>query len=115
LSKDIFNQGLQLYEDDYIQQAHKLTMCNEAILQKSSHILCLYCGETYTPKEGDLSSLRFFEEHNGQKTYQCSICLCDCLLGNASGYPIDDPIFQARFTRYWFNGYSRLDQKLSGL
>ena len=40
------------------------------------------------------------------------MCGIDCVIGDASGYPVKDPEFVRVFTRRWFNGYSRIEDGL---
>ena len=37
----------------------------------------------------------------------CAKCGIDSVIGDASGYPINDPVFVELMGLYWFNGYAK--------
>ncbi len=100
------------YSPDYVELAHKATFANESQILESDSCTCFYCGHTFNPK--DEESLYWITESAGrEKTLQCPMCGIDCLIGNASGFPIHDPEFITIFTESWFGGISRISDGLT--
>lgn len=68
----------------------------------------MYCGHEFPPSE--ISSSGWTDTRNPKgSTALCPECGIDAVLGDGSGYPVTDIHFKARFSRRWFNGYSRMD------
>jgi hypothetical protein len=102
-------EGKQYYDDEYLIEAHKHSSSNESEILASSICVCFYCGYKFNP-EGTKEELSFIEEADGkERTLQCPMCSIDSVIGDASKYPVQDPYFIARFTRFYWNGYSRID------
>lgn len=100
------------YSADYIQEAHKSTFANELQILESSSCTCFYCGHTFDPQKED--TLYWITERPPKgRTLQCPMCGIDCLLGDASGYPIDDPEFVMACSEAWFGGISRISDGYS--
>ena len=95
------------YSPDFIKQAHKATIFHEKDILASSVCTCFYCGYQFDPhKEEDLEWL---DETNPKgKTLVCPMCGIDCIVGDASGFPVTDDDFIKACTEAWFGGYSRI-------
>jgi len=100
------------YTNAYIKQAHKHTLFNEKEIAESSRCTCFYCGYIFDPgKEKQLSWIE--EESPKGNTLLCPLCSIDVIIGDASGYPVEDGEFIRECSEYWFNGYSRISAGLS--
>lgn len=95
------------YSDDYIKQAHKATFANEKQILASDSCTCFYCGHTFNP-QAERKLYWIVERPPRDKTLQCPMCGLDCILGNASSFPIHDQSFILQCTEAWFNGISRI-------
>lgn len=95
------------YSADFVKQAHKATIFHEKDILASSVCTCFYCGYQFDPhKEVDLE---WWDETNPKgKTLVCPKCGIDCVIGDASGFPITDTDFIKACTVVWFGGYSRI-------
>src|SRR5690554_556704 len=97
----------KIYTPEYIEQAHKATIHHESEMLNSTHCSCFYCGYQFDPRtEADLAWLDETSEKG--KTLTCPMCHIDCIIGNASNFPITDPQFILACTESWFAGYSRI-------
>ena len=97
------------YAPELIEQAHKATIFHEKDILASSVCTCFYCGYQFDPhKEEDLEWL---DETNPKgRTLVCPMCGIDCIVGDASGFPITDDAFINSCTEAWFGGYSRISE-----
>lgn len=95
------------YSDDYIKQAQKATFANEKQILASDSCTCFYCGHTFNP-QAERKLYWIVERPPRDKTLQCPMCGLDCMLGNASSFPIHDQSFIFQCTEAWFNGISRI-------
>lgn len=95
------------YSTESIKKAYSFTFCNEESILGSKVCTCFYCGHQFDPsKEEDLD---WIEEPNGKdRTLMCPACLCDCIVGDASGFPVTDHDFIQACTEEWFGGQSRI-------
>ncbi len=99
------------YSPRYIDEAHRLTIFHEEHILRSSRCTCFYCGYQFDPqREQDL--VWWDEESPKGRTLTCPKCGIDCILGDASGYPITDKRFIRLATEMWFSGYSRISDGL---
>jgi hypothetical protein len=77
----------------------------------------MYCGNTVTAAELDQPGLpadadeQYWPEGNwvadadpGERSATCPMCRIDALIGDASGYPITDRVFQIEFGTRWWGG-----------
>jgi hypothetical protein len=95
------------YSDAYIKEAHRSTFANEGETGESSACRCFYCGHRFSVKEEE--HLLYSEERAPlDRTLHCPYCLVDCVIGSASGYPIDDEEFIMACTEAWFDGISEI-------
>ncbi len=90
-----------------IAAAHRATIYHEEQITKSTICTCFYCGYQFDPRTED--DLDWTDEHSTQgRTLLCPLCHVDCILGDASGFPVTDPAFINACTEAWFDGYSRI-------
>jgi len=95
------------YSTEIIETAHKFTIFNVKDILASTVCMCFYCGYQFNPHTEP--HLFWMDEHNPKgKTLACPMCGIDCILGDASGYPIADPAFILACTEEWFGGISRI-------
>ena len=102
------------YSEEYLRAAHAHTIYHRSEILRSTTCTCFYCGYRFDPRS-QTESLEWTDTANrygNEPTLLCPMCSIDCVIGDSSGYPVSDPVFIAEFTRYWFNGYSRIDDGL---
>ena len=102
----------QPYTDEYLKAAHKHTIYHRSEIESSSVCCCYYCGHQFDPRDPELE-LAYTDINNRKgldETLLCPLCGIDCVLGDASGYPVAEPEFIQAMTTYWFDGYSRIDE-----
>ena len=102
------------YSIEYLKAAHKHTIFHAPEIAASSVCCCYYCGFQFDPHDTSLE-FEFWdtEDLRGREpTITCPMCGIDCVIGDASGYPVTDPAFIQAMTEYAFNGYSRIDKGL---
>ncbi len=83
-----------------INSAHTHTFQNEAEIRRSSQVVCCFCGALYDPHREEMD---WFEDRDA-RTYVCSRCGIDAVLGDASGFPIKDLQFVRACCADWFAG-----------
>ena len=99
---------MRYYSSEYIKQAHKTTIFNEKDILDSSLCTCFYCAYQFDPHQED--GLVWTDEGNEKgRTLLCPMCQIDCVIGDASKFPITDYDFIMFCTSTWFGGYSRID------
>lgn len=81
--------------EDYIA-AHKKSTYNKVTLAKSKVAACFYCLRRFAPI--DITGWIYCGE-----TALCPHCEIDAVIGDATGYPIEDDAFLARMHAYWFS------------
>ena len=102
------------YSEEYIVQAHKHSIFHALEIEASSVCCCYYCGFQFDPHDPALE-FEFWDTEDLQgrePTITCPMCGIDCVLGDASGYPVTEPAFIQAMTTHAFNGYSRIDKGL---
>ena len=99
------------FSPEYITAAHKATIFHKQEILNSNLCTCFYCGYQFNPH--DEESLPWLEESRGrEETLQCPACAIDCVIGEASGFPITDKKFIRTCSEVWFGGYSRISDGL---
>ena len=88
------------YSLEFTNRAHKHTFQNEAEIRRSSRVVCCFCGSLYDPHKEEMDC---FEDREA-RTYACSRCGVDAVLGDASGFPMDDLQFVRACCADWFAG-----------
>ena len=96
---------------EYLLAAHKATVYNQEQIKKSKTCTCFYCGYIFNPQEIEELEWTDLKSPKGA-TLLCPMCGIDCILGDASGYPIQDPEFINACTEDWFCGISRISEGL---
>ena len=94
--------GEGVYTDELLEEAHKHTSDNHHEVQGSQRSRRMFCGNWYDSSKPSL--------YESDYAVICNVCSVDAIIGDKSGYPIDDMRFVARFTRYYWNGYSYLEK-----
>lgn len=98
------------YADEYLERAHESTLNNEAEVKASSLCTCFYCGYQFDPNQEE--DLLWYDETSPKgATAACPHCIIDCIIGDASGFPITELQFITACTEAWFDGYSRISSK----
>jgi hypothetical protein len=92
------------YTQDFIDDAHKHTIFNHPEILESSKCTCFYCGFVFDSRNRDIVLSWTDEDNPKGLTSLCPMCGIDCIIGCASGLPVD--VRQA--TEDWFGGYSRI-------
>ena len=104
----------QRYSDEYLKAAHKHTIYHRSEIESSTVCACYYCGYQFDPRDPQLQ-LSYTDINNSKgldETVLCPMCGIDCVLGDASGYPVAEPGFVQAMSTYWFDGYSRMDANM---
>lgn len=83
-----------------LKAAHLNATRHRAEVECSDLCGCFYCLATFQPAEIE----EWLDEGDGTAT--CPKCAIDSVIGSASGYPIDDPMFLKDMHRYWFSASS---------
>ncbi len=95
------------YTATYLKEAHRATFANEGELLASQQCRCFFCG--YLFNANDEEHLLLSDERPPlDRTLHCPMCLVDCVIGSASGYPINDEAFIYAASDAWFDGYSTI-------
>lgn len=91
------------YAKDFIKQAHKATIFHEKGIFASSVCTCFYCGYQFDPHNE--KDLEWWDETNPKgKTLVCPMYGIDCIVGDASGFPVTDTDFIMICSEVWFGG-----------
>ncbi len=99
------------YSLEYIARAHNSTIFHEKEVLASHICTCFYCGHQFDPSKEEQPY--WLDETNPQgKTLACPMCCIDCIIGDASGFPVTDPDFIMACTEQWFGGISRISDGL---
>ena len=97
----------ETYPFEVIEAAHKATIFHEKAVLASTLCTCFYCGYQFNPHTEP--HLHWVDTtHPKGKTLACPMCGIDCIIGDASGFPITDPAFIMACTEAWFGGISRI-------
>lgn len=97
----------KVFSPEFIKQAHKATIYNEEQIRDSKVCTYFYCGYQFDPQIEE--ELDWIEERSPKNnTLRCPKCYIDCIIGDASGFPITDKDFIMACTEAWFGGNSRI-------
>ena len=97
------------FSEEYLKAAHRSTFANEREILASEECRCCYCGSHF--KAADEEPLLWAEERPPLgRTLHCPNCLVDCVIGSASGYPINDEDFIRACSEAWFAGASAISR-----
>lgn len=95
------------YPPEFIKKAHKATIHHEKDILDSTVCTCFYCGYRFDPHKEE--ELEWLDENSPKgKTLVCPMCSIDCIIGDASGFPVTDTEFINGCTVAWFGGISRI-------
>ena len=83
-----------MYSDEDIYNAHSYSMHNREHIEKSYYCGCFYCGEIFRPIQ-----VNAWDDDND--TAICPYCCIDSVIGDYSGYPINEDFLKAMKKR-WF-------------
>lgn len=78
-----------------LEKAHKHSINNKEEIEKSDTCGCFYCREIFAPSE----IKTWINDKKG--TAQCPYCMTDSVMGNASGYPINNEFLTAMHKKYF--------------
>ena len=79
-----------------IKEAHKRSIRHRKEIESSRHCGCFYCLAIFEPN----AILEWVDEHD--VTARCPVCGIDSVIGDASGVPVDDPVFLRAMKEHWF-------------
>ena len=83
------------YSRDIILAAHKHCSNHRSEVLSSARCGCFFCLSTFAPTE-------IHTWIDDEQTAICPKCPVDSVLGDRSGYPVDDPEFLRAMHAYWF-------------
>jgi hypothetical protein len=89
-----------------LKQAHEHSYKNREELLKSDKCACFHCFQIYPAKE----IKDYVDENDGEKTALCPYCLCDTIIGDASGFNLTDDLINGLAFEY-LRRLSRDDMK----
>ncbi len=99
------------FPPELIEEAHKATIYHEQQILNSSVCTCFYCGYQFDPRTEE--ELAWIDEGpNKERTLSCPMCTIDCVIGDASAFPVTDSEFILACTEAWFGGISRISDGL---
>lgn len=85
------------YPEDYLENAHKSSLCHKEEINQSDLCACFYCLNFFSPTE----IKEWIEENeNRGETAVCPKCGIDSVLSNK--FPIEDEKFLKEMQTYWF-------------
>jgi hypothetical protein len=82
-----------------LRDAHLFCIRNQYNLASSRVCACFYCCRIFEP-----CRIEKWIDDRGGRTAQCPHCLVDSVIGDASGYPVDDIEFLKAMHDRWFSG-----------
>lgn len=86
--------------------AHKHSLNNKDEISTSQNCACFHCFRTYSPNEIEY----YIEENDGKETALCPYCLCDTVIGDASGIVISDELLD-ELAHTYLRGLTREEMK----
>lgn len=108
IPKELYNHQLSVWERDYLNWYHgdplkrSYTIARKHSINNRSEVLasdrcgCFHCGEQFAPR----AITAWFREKN-EATAFCPHCDIDAVIGDASGYPIDEDFLCAMRLRWY--------------
>ena len=91
------------FTQEYLERAHDHVYLNADECNRSTSCRCFYCGYSFPPSEIDYVNSWFEPE-----TASCPMCQIDAVIGDASGYPVNDGEFVVAASEFFFDGISRI-------
>ncbi len=92
------------FTEAYLREAHTHCANHRAEVQASLVCGCFYCLETYSPTEIE----DWIDDVEG--TALCARCMIDSVIGDASGFPVEDRAFREEMHEFWFERTVTLDR-----
>jgi hypothetical protein len=83
------------YENSILEAAHKHSSCHKEEILKSNNCGCFFCLIILKPEQ-------IAEWIDDEKTALCPDCGVDSVIGDASGYPVEDKDFLLEMHGMWF-------------
>ena len=81
-------------------RAHEFSANNKPALQEDDRCGCFYCGRIFEPAV--IEEFHFADNPiDNLGTAVCPYCGIDSVIGESSGYPIDNEFLEA-MNQYWF-------------
>ena len=97
------------FSAEYIEAAYEKTLHHEQEILASKVCTCFFCGNQFDPQ--NVADYDWWDEESPKgKTAVCTNCGIDCIIGDASGFPVNDEDFIQACTLAWFGGYSKLSE-----
>lgn len=84
-----------------LEKAHLFSLSNKKQISQSKICGCFYCGFVFPA--ADLTDDDWTIDVGGP-TALCPSCMIDSVIGDASGYPIEDERFMSAMNQYFFEG-----------
>ena len=84
------------YSIEFLKTSHKGSFINKKELLDSQICGCFYCENTFFPIE----IIEWIKETDSNETAMCPKCGIDSIIDDS--FPINDPIFLAEMSKYWF-------------
>ena len=95
------------YSPAFIEKAHRATIYNEPEILKSTLCTCFYCGAQFNPQGEEY--LPWTDGTGGRPhTLLCPYCGIDAVIGDSSGFPVDELEFIYACSALWFGFCSRI-------
>lgn len=94
------------FSKEELEKAHKHSFKNKDEVAKSIKCVCFHCFRTFPPKEIET----YLGENDGKETALCPYCMCDTIIGDASGITLSDDLIDAIAYEY-LHGLTRDDMK----
>lgn len=86
------------FDEQMLKLAHKKSIFHRTEIEASTICGCFFCLGIFSPSKIE----DWIDEENGkEETAICPYCGVDSVIGNSSGYPIDQE-FLAAMERRWF-------------
>jgi len=89
-----------------LEEAHKHSSRHREELLESKLCGCFYCRAIFGPSE--IEEWVDEDENNIGRTALCPKCGIDSVIGEKSGYPVDDKEFLEEMHKHWFDRTVRM-------
>jgi hypothetical protein len=95
MSKKKIEESREIYPNEMLEKAHSASIYNRIEVLRSDLCACFCCLSTFKP-----GAIRVWTD--GVATPLCPDCGIDSVLGEQSGYPVQDPAFMLAMKKRWF-------------
>lgn len=79
------------FSKEELKKAHDYSFKNKEDVSKSDKCACFHCFRTFPAKEIET----YLSENDGKETALCPYCMCDTIIGDASGFELSDDLIDA--------------------